>query len=201
MKSSRKVFAKAKKFAYRLKVLPRILEHLLTKLVAIVTTGTVNMFYAAALQSFTRAVGERLLRYSSFRSMTTTAPTVYRRGSSATGLVRSWAACRCCRRRGEGSADVRVPSVSFNMPLRNRWVMAVCSDESSGAPAMAEMGRARGAMPDALFSASDLKALAALCHELRLAVSEKVMVVGFDDFSWRRGRHRNLRSSTSMVRY
>lgn len=81
MKSSRKVFAKAKKFAYRPKVLPRIPEHLLTNLVAIVTTGTVNLFYAAALQSFTRAVGERLLRYSSFRSMTTTAPTAYRRGS------------------------------------------------------------------------------------------------------------------------
>jgi hypothetical protein len=42
-------------------------------------------------------------------------------------------------------ADVRVPTISFNTPVRNRWVAAVCSDGAGGAAAVAELFLARGA--------------------------------------------------------
>jgi DNA-binding LacI/PurR family transcriptional regulator len=144
--TSRKVFAAAKKLGYRPNVLPRILKQHRSNLVAIVTSGTANPFYATALQFFTRdlqATGYQVLlvQVDDDHSLDGVVPRLasYRVDAIVSALpVLSKAAAKAL-------ADVRVPTISFNTPVRNRWVAAVCSDGAGGAAEVAELFLARGA--------------------------------------------------------
>ncbi|WP_291744527.1 LacI family DNA-binding transcriptional regulator [Bauldia sp.] len=144
--TSRKVFAAAKELGYRPNVLPRILKHHRSNLVAIVTSGTNNPFYSATLQSFTRELQNNgyqalLVQVDDDHSLDGAVPRLasYRVDAIVSALpVLSKAAA-------EALADVRVPTISFNTPVRNRWVASVCSDGAGGAAAVAELFLARGA--------------------------------------------------------
>jgi DNA-binding LacI/PurR family transcriptional regulator len=144
--TSRKVFAAAKKLGYRPNMLPRILRQHRSNLVAIVTSGTANPFYATALQSFTRALQATgyqvlLVQVDDDHSLDGVVPRLasYRVDAIVSALpVLSKASARAL-------ADVRVPTISFNTPVRNRWVAAVCSDGAGGAASVATLFLARGA--------------------------------------------------------
>ena len=144
--TSRKVFAAAKKLGYSPNLLPRILTQHRSNLVAIVTSGTANPFYAVALQSFTRALQAHgyqvlLVQVDDDHSLDGVVPRLasYRVDAIVSALpVLSKAVAKAL-------ADVRVPTISFNTPVRNRWVAAVCSDGAAGAAAVADLFLARGA--------------------------------------------------------
>src|SRR6185295_10801834 len=42
-------------------------------------------------------------------------------------------------------AQIRIPTISFNTPVKNRWVTSVCSDSVGGASAVADLLVKRGA--------------------------------------------------------
>ena len=144
--TSRKVFEAAKKLGYSPNLLPRILKMHRSNLVAIVASGTDNPFYAAALQSFTRALQELgyqvlLVQVDDDHSLDGVVPRLesYRVDAIVSALpVLSKEAAMAL-------ADVRVPTISFNTPVRNRWVAAVCSDGAGGAAAVAKLFLRRGA--------------------------------------------------------
>src|SRR5690606_17921474 len=52
-------------------------------------------------------------------------------------------------------ANVRVPTISFNTPVRNRWVTSVCSDGAGGAAAVADLFVRRGARSFAFVAGSE----------------------------------------------
>ena len=143
--TSRKVFEAAKKLGYSPNLLPRILKMHRSNLVAIVASGTDNPFYAAALQCFTRALqglGYQVLlvQVDDDHSLDGVVPRLesYRVDAIVSALpVLSGEAAMAL-------ADVRVPTISFNTPVRNRWVAAVCSDGAGGAAAVAKLFLRRG---------------------------------------------------------
>jgi len=144
--TSRKVFEAAKQLGYSPNLLPAILRKHRSNLVAIVASGTDNPFYAATLQAFTRALQAAgyqvlLVQVDDDHSLDGIVPRLesYRVDGIVSALpVVSKAAAKAF-------ADVRVPTISFNTPIHNRWVASVCSDGAGGAAAVAELFIARGA--------------------------------------------------------
>ncbi|MBN9022670.1 MAG: LacI family DNA-binding transcriptional regulator [Rhizobiales bacterium] len=144
--TSRKVFEAAKKLGYSPNVLPRILKMHRSNLVAIVAGGTDNPFYAATLQSFTQALQQNgyqvlLVYVDDDHSLDGVVPRLqsYRVDAIVSALP------VLTKEAAKALADVRVPTISFNTPVRNRWVAAVCSDGAGGAAAVAELFLSRGA--------------------------------------------------------
>ncbi len=144
--TSRKVFEAARKLGYSPNLLPAILRKHRSNLVAIVASGTVNPFYAAALQSFTRALQETgyqilLVQVDDDHSLDGVVPRLesYR----VDGIVSALPVLS--KEAAKALADVRVPTISFNTPVRNRWVASVCSDGAGGAAAVADLFVVRGA--------------------------------------------------------
>jgi DNA-binding LacI/PurR family transcriptional regulator len=144
--TSRKVFEAAKQLGYSPNLLPAILRKHRSNLVAIVASGTDNPFYAATLQAFTRALQAAgyqvlLVQVDDDHSLDGIVPRLesYRVDGIVSALpVVSAAAAKAF-------ADVRVPTISFNTPIRNRWVASVCSDGAGGAAAVARLFIERGA--------------------------------------------------------
>lgn len=144
--TSRKVFEAAKQLGYSPNLLPAILRKHRSNLVAIVASGTDNPFYAATLQSFTSALQAAgyqvlLVQVDGDHSLDGIVPRLesYRVDGIVSALpVVSTAAAKAF-------ADVRVPTISFNTPIRNRWVASVCSDGAGGAAAVARLFINRGA--------------------------------------------------------
>ncbi len=144
--TSRKVFEAAKKLGYSPNLLPRILKMHRSNLVAIVAGGTDNPFYAATLQSFTQALQQNgyqvlLVYVDDDHSLDGVVPRLqsYRVDAIVSALP------VLTKEAAKALADVRVPTISFNTPVRNRWVAAVCSDGAGGAAAVAELFLSRGA--------------------------------------------------------
>ena len=144
--TSRKVFEAAKKLGYSPNLLPRILRKHRSNLVAVVISGTDNPFYASALEEFTRELqgtGHQVLlvHVDGDHSLDGVVPRLasYRVDAIVSALpVLSKDAAKAF-------ANVRVPTISFNTPVRNRWVTSVCSDGAQGASAVADLFVARGA--------------------------------------------------------
>ena len=52
-------------------------------------------------------------------------------------------------------AQINIPTISINTPVKNRWVTSVCSDSAGGAKAVADLFVARGARSFAFISGSE----------------------------------------------
>ena len=153
--TSRKVFAAAKKLGYSPNILPRILLKHRSGLVAVVTSGTSNPFYSMALEEFTKALQKTghqvlLVQIDSDHALDGVVPKLqsYRVDAIVSALpVLSVAAA-------EAIARIRIPTISFNTPVKNDWVTSVCSDSVGGASAVADLFVHRGARSFAFLTGS-----------------------------------------------
>jgi DNA-binding LacI/PurR family transcriptional regulator len=144
--TSRKVFDAARKLGYSPNFIPRILLSHRSKLVAVVTSGTANPFYSQALEAFTKALQEDgyqvlLVQVEGDHSLDGVVPRLasYRVDAVVSALpVLSKEAARAFAR-------IQVPAISFNTPVKNRWVTSVCSDSAGAAAAVADLFVERGA--------------------------------------------------------
>ncbi|MCP4381784.1 MAG: LacI family DNA-binding transcriptional regulator [Hyphomicrobiales bacterium] len=134
----RKVFEAADKLHYSPNFIPRILLNHRSHLVAVVISGTSNPFYASALDEFTDALQESgyqvlLVRVDGDHALdgVVTRLASYRVDAIVSALP------VLSREAAKGIAKVKLPTISFNTPIRNRWVTSVCSDGASGANAVA----------------------------------------------------------------
>ena len=144
--TSRKVFEAAKKLGYSPNFIPRILLKHRSHLVAVVISGTSNPFYALALEEFTKGLQKTghqvlLVQVDSDHSLDGVVPKLasYRVDAIVSALpVLTKTAARAF-------AQVRLPTISFNTPVKNRWVTSVCSDGVGAASAVADLLIDRGA--------------------------------------------------------
>lgn len=151
-----KVFEAAKKLDYSPSFIPRILLNHRSHLVAVVISGTSNPFYANALEAFTMALQKDgyqvlLVHIESDHSLDGAIPKLasYRVDAIVSALpVLSKAAARAFAR-------IKIPTISFNTPIKNRWVASVCSDNVGGAGAVADLFVARGARTFGFIAGSD----------------------------------------------
>lgn len=144
--TSRKVFAAAKKLGYSPNALPRILRKHRSHLVAVVISGTDNPFYASALQEFTRELQDTghqvlLVHVDEDHSLDGVVPRLasYRVDAIVSALP------VLTKEAAKAFAYVRVPTISFNTPVGNRWVASVCSDGAGGAASVADLFVSKGA--------------------------------------------------------
>lgn len=153
--TSRKVFKAARKLGYSPNFIPRILLKHRSHLVAVVISGTGNPFYALALEEFTAALQNTghqvlLVHVDSDHSLDGVVPKLasYRVDAIVSALpVLSQEAARAFAR-------VKIPTISFNTPVNNRWVSSVCADSAGGARAVADLFVARGARSFAFIAGS-----------------------------------------------
>jgi DNA-binding LacI/PurR family transcriptional regulator len=153
--TSRKVREAARELGYRPNMLPRILLKHRSNLVAVVISGTANPFYAAALAEFTKALQSAdlqvlLVHVDEEHSLDGLVPRLasYRVDAIVSALpVLSTDAA-------EALARIRIPTISFNTPIRNRWVSSVCSDGAASAGLVADLFVARGARTFAFIGGS-----------------------------------------------
>ena len=125
----RKVFEAAKKLDYSPNFIPRILLNHRSHLVAVVISGTSNPFYAKTLEAFTKALQDDgyqvlLVHVEGDHSLDGAVPKLasYRVDAIVSALpVLSNAAA-------SAFARFKIPTISFNTPIKNRWVTSVCSD-------------------------------------------------------------------------
>ena len=141
-----KVFEAAKKLDYSPNLIPRILLKHRSHLVAVVVSSTINSFYALALEEFTKALQKTghqvlLVYVDSDHSLDSAVPRLesYRVDAIVSALpVLSEGAAKALAR-------IKIPTISFNTPVKNLWVASVCSDGAGGASAIADLFVARGA--------------------------------------------------------
>jgi DNA-binding LacI/PurR family transcriptional regulator len=144
--TSRKVFAAAKKLGYSPNFIPRILRKHRSHLVAIVVNGTDNPFYAMTLEEFTRSLQNAgyhvlLVHVDGPHALDGALPRLasYRVDAIVSALpVLSAETARAFAR-------IRIPTVAFNTPVKNRYVASVCCDNAGAAGAVADLFVARGA--------------------------------------------------------
>ena len=114
-------------------------------LVAVVISSATNPFYAVALELFTAALQKTgpqvlLIHVASDHSLDGVLPRLasYRVDAIVSALpVLSEAVA-------QAFASIRIPTVSFNTPIKNHWVTSVCTDSAGGGRAIAELFVARG---------------------------------------------------------
>lgn len=153
--TSRKVFDAAEKLGYSPNFFPRILLNHRSDLVAVVISGAANPFYARALEAFTIALQDTgrqvlLVHVEGDHSLDGIVPRLasYRVDAIVSALpVLSGEAARAF-------AKFSIPTVSFNTPIKNRWVTSVCSDSAGGARMVADLFVARGARSFAYIAGS-----------------------------------------------
>ncbi len=151
----RKVFEAAKKLDYSPNFIPRILLNHRSHLVAVVISGTSNPFYANTLEAFTKALQDDgyqvlLVHVEGDHSLDGAVPKLasYRVDAIVSALpVLSNAAA-------SAFARFKIPTISFNTPIKNRWVTSVCSDSAGGAGAVADLFVTRGARSFAFITGS-----------------------------------------------
>lgn len=152
----RKILKAARKLGYSPNFIPRILLNHRSRLVAVVISGTSNPFYATALEEFTRALQKTghqvlLVHVDSDHALDGVVPKLasYRVDAIVSALpVLSVEAAKAFAR-------IKIPTISFNTPVKNLWVTSVCSDSAGGAAAVAELFVARGARSFAFLAGSE----------------------------------------------
>jgi len=154
--TSRKVYEAAEKLGYSPNFLPRILLKHRSHLVAVVISGTSNPFYARALEEFTKALQTMelqvlLVHNDKEHSLDEIVPKLasYRIDAivSALPVLSSDAAAAFAR--------LKIPTISFNTPVKNKWVSSVCSDGASGGSLIADLFVTRGARTFAFVAGSE----------------------------------------------
>lgn len=141
-----KVLKAAKKLGYSPNLLPRILLKHRSHLVAVVISGTSNPFYALAFEEFAKVLQDTglqvlVIRTAVNHSLDSVLSRLagYRVDAVVSALpVLSVEAARSL-------AQIRIPAISFNTPVKNRWVASVCTDSAGGAATIADLFVARGA--------------------------------------------------------
>lgn len=152
----KKVLAAAAELDYRPSVIPRIMLTNRSNLVAVVVGGLYNPFYAKVLESFTVKLQELghqtlLVHVNSGYSLDAAIPRLasYR----VDGVVSALAVL------SSQSADelerLKLPVVSFNAVLTNKWVSTVCCDNTGAAREMADHFLQRGARRFAYLAGPD----------------------------------------------
>jgi DNA-binding LacI/PurR family transcriptional regulator len=145
-KTRQKVIDAAAELGYQPSVIPKILLTQRSSLIAIVSGGLWNPFYAGVVELFAREIqktGNNVLFFSVDHGeyIDEIIPTVlgYRVDGiiSALSIVSSEAADSC--------AKMNIPVVLFNGKLRNDWVGSVCSDNVAGGRDVADLFLSRGA--------------------------------------------------------
>jgi DNA-binding LacI/PurR family transcriptional regulator len=141
-----KVLKAAKKLGYSPNFIPRILLQHRSHLVAVVISGTSNPFYALALEEFTKALQKTghqvlLIHIDSDHALDGVLPKLasYRVDAMVSALpVLSEEAA-------QSLARIRIPTISFNTPVKNAWIASICADSAGGAAAIADLFVRRGA--------------------------------------------------------
>ncbi|MFN0192610.1 MAG: LacI family DNA-binding transcriptional regulator [Aestuariivirga sp.] len=142
----KKVLKAAKKLGYSPNFLPRMLLKHRSNFVAVVISGTNNPFYALALEEFAKALQDTghqvlLIRTDRIHSLDGVLPRLasFRVDAVVSALpVLSTQAARSLE-------QINIPAISFNTPVKNRWVASVCADSAGGAAAIADLFVTRGA--------------------------------------------------------
>ncbi len=144
--TSRKIFEAAKKLGYSPNFIPRILLKHRSHLVAVAISGTSNPFYALAIEEFTKVLQETghqvlLVQVDSDHALDGIVPKLasYR----VDGIVSALPVLT--KEAARAFAQVRIPTVSFNTPVKNRWVTSVSTDSAGGASEVADLLVKRGA--------------------------------------------------------
>jgi DNA-binding LacI/PurR family transcriptional regulator len=135
-----KVEAAAKALGYSPNLIPRIMREDRSRLVAVVIAGSDNPFYSSVLEAFTTALQETghqvlLVHVESEHALDGVLPRLasYR----IDGIVSALPVIS--RATASQLARLRIPTVSFNTPVNNRFVSAVCTDNAGGAAAIADL--------------------------------------------------------------
>jgi len=153
--TSRKVYQAAEKLGYSPNFLPRILLKHRSHLVAVVISGTSNPFYARALEEFTKALQTEELQVLLVHND---------KEHSLDGIVPKLASYRIdaivsalpvlTNKAAAALARLRIPTISFNTPVKNKWVSSVCSDGAGGGSLVADLFVSRGARTFAFVAGS-----------------------------------------------
>jgi DNA-binding LacI/PurR family transcriptional regulator len=145
-KTRRKVLKAAEALGYEPNNLPRILQARRSSLIAIVTGGMYNPFYALVVEKLTREIqkrGSTVLLFSTDHDVyfDDAIPLIlgYRVDGiiSALSLISPKAAERCVK--------TNVPVVLFNGKVRNERVASICADNLGGGRDVAQLFLERGA--------------------------------------------------------
>lgn len=145
-KTRKKVIIAAEELGYRPSVIPRIMLTQKSSLIAIVSGGLYNPFYAQMIELFAREIqkrGSNVLFFSVDHGeyIDEVIPKIlgYRVDGiiSALSIISAEAAQSC--------AKMNVPVVLFNGKVRNEWVASVCSDNVTGGREIASLFVKRGA--------------------------------------------------------
>lgn len=145
-KTRAKVIAAADKLGYRPSIIPRIMLTSRSSLIAVVSGGLQQPFYASIVERFSREIqksGSTVLLFSVNHGeyMDEIIPKIlsYRVDGvvSALSIVSPEAAESC--------AKMHVPVVLFNGRIRNEWVTSINSDNVTGGREVAELFIRRGA--------------------------------------------------------
>jgi len=145
-KTRQKVVAAADKLGYRPSIIPRIMLTSRSSLIAVVSGGLQQPFYASVVERFSREIqksGSTVLLFSVNHGeyMDEIIPKIlsYRVDGvvSALSIVSPEAADSC--------AKMHVPVVLFNGRIRNEWVTSINSDNVTGGREVAELFIRRGA--------------------------------------------------------
>ena len=142
----KKVLKAAKQLGYSPNFIPRILLKNRSYFVAVVISGTSNSFYALAFEEFTKALQKTghqvlLIHTDSDHSLDGVLPRLasYRVDAIVSALpVLSEEAA-------QSLAQINIPAISFNTPVKNRWVASVCAESAGGAAVIADLFDERGA--------------------------------------------------------
>ena len=142
----KKVLKAAKQLGYSPNFIPRILLKNRSYFVAVVISGTSNSFYALAFEEFTKALQKTghqvlLIHTDSDHSLDGVLPRLasYRVDAIVSALpVLSEEAA-------QSLAQINIPAISFNTPVKNRWVASVCAESAGGAAVIADLFVERGA--------------------------------------------------------
>ncbi|HTW29031.1 MAG TPA: LacI family DNA-binding transcriptional regulator [Acetobacteraceae bacterium] len=141
-----KVLEAAAALGYRPSAIPRIMLTERSNLVALVTGGMDNPFYATVLERFTVRLQETghqvlLVHADSGHMLDGAIPRLasYRVDAivSALAILSPQAAAELSR--------LRIPVISFNTPIHNEWISAICCDNEAAGRAVADLFVARGA--------------------------------------------------------
>lgn len=184
----RKVLKAAKKLGYSPNFIPRILLKHRSHLVAVVISGTSNPFYALAFEEFTKSLQKTghqvlLIHTDSDHSLDGVLP---RLASFRVDAVVS-ALPVLSEEAAQSLARINIPAISFNTPVKNRWVASVCADSAGGAALIADLFVQRGARSFGYISGS--AGSHASCERLR-GYQERLRRHGMDRIATANGDYR-----------
>jgi DNA-binding LacI/PurR family transcriptional regulator len=175
-------------------LIPQIMLNHRSYLVALVIGGMYNPFYARVLEEFTvqlHATGHQVLlvHVESGHSLDSVIPRLasYRVDAivSALAVLSADAAAAL--------AAFRIPVVSFNTPVKNKWLTSISSDNSAAGAEIADLFITRGARSFAYVagpkgSSASADRLNGFRDRLAAHGCGALRVIGGEDFSYESGR-------------